>query len=162
MMTDAARKPSTTPFVRRAGAADLPACAAIINDYMDNTPWLQRVTDRQTIERMFAPDLLDRRIIFVAEEDGGVIGYMSMDHDAGFIHGLYLRPWACGGGLGKTLLDAAKHARPQGFDLEVFEPNTDALRFYLREGLVEVPEGRREVSEEGVPTLRLRWRGEQQ
>ncbi|MCZ4290282.1 GNAT family N-acetyltransferase [Hoeflea alexandrii] len=161
-MSSALRPAFDTPSVRRATVEDLPACAAIINDYMDDTFWLQRVTDRRTIERMFAADLLDRRIIFVAEEDSGIIGYMSMDHNAGFIHGLYLRPWACGHGLGKTLLDAAKNARPQGFELEVFEPNTDALRFYMREGLVEVPGGRREVSEEGIPTLRLRWQGSAQ
>ena len=159
MMNSAARKSPAMPGVRRAAAYDLPACAAIINDYMDDTEWLPRTTDRKSIEAMFVPALLDRRIIFVAENDGAIAGYLSMDEEAGFIHALYLRPHAQGKGLGKALLDAAKDARPNGFELTVFEPNVDALRFYIREGLVEVPEGRNDDTEEGVPTLLMRWQG---
>ncbi len=159
MMSSAARQVLDTPPVRRATAGDLPACAAIINDYMDAIDWLPRVIERQAIDEMYAPALLDKRIIFVAEANGGVAGYLSMDHDAGFIHAIYLRPQARGNGLGKALLDAAKEARPQGFDLTVFEPNTGALRFYRREGLVEVPEGRDDKTPEGVPTLLMRWQG---
>ena len=43
--------------------------------------------------------------------------------------------------------------------LTVFEPNVDAKRFYEREGFREVPEGRRDDTEEGVPILLMRWRG---
>lgn len=159
MMNSAARKATALPVVRRAAAPDLSACAAIINDYMDATDWLPRTVDRKTIEEMFAPALLNKRTIFVAEDGDAIIGYLSMDHEAGFIHALYLRPHAQNMGLGKALLDAAKDARPQGFELTVFEPNADAMRFYLREGLVEVPEGRKDDTEEGVPTVLMRWQG---
>ncbi|WP_161784951.1 GNAT family N-acetyltransferase [Hoeflea sp. BAL378] len=158
-MNRAARKAAALPVVRRAAAQDLPACAAIINDYMDATDWLPRTIDRKAIEEMFAPELLNKRTILVAEDGDAIIGYLSMDHQAGFIHALYLRPHAQGKGLGKALLDAAKDARPQGFELTVFEPNAEAMRFYIREGLVEVPEGRNDKTPEGVPTLLMRWQG---
>ncbi|MBC7283334.1 GNAT family N-acetyltransferase [Hoeflea sp.] len=160
MMNSAARKACDTVGVRRATVPDLPACAAIINDYMDAaTDWLPRVIDHDAIRDMYSPALLDKRTIFVAEDEDAIIGYLSMDHQAGFIHALYLRPHAQGKGLGKALLDAAKEARPQGFELTVFEPNADASRFYHREGLVEVPESRNDKTPEGVPTLLMRWQG---
>ncbi|OCW59211.1 hypothetical protein AWJ14_09125 [Hoeflea olei] len=147
------------PVIRPAEAGDLAACAAIINAYIDATPWLPRTASREAIEDMFGPDLLDRRAVFVAEAGDGVAGYLSMDPEAGFIHALYLKPGHRGQGLGKALLDAAKHARPQGYELTVFEPNTEAQRFYRREGMIEVPEGRTADTEEGVPTLLMRWPG---
>ena len=147
------------PQIRRAAAPDLQACAAIINDYMDSTAWLPRVIDHQAIETLYSPELLDKRIIFVADDNGEVNGYLSMDHQAGFIHAIYVRPNARGLGLGKALLDAAKQTRPQGFDLTVFEPNTNAMRFYIREGLFEIPDGRKDDTTEGVPTLLMRWQG---
>jgi GNAT superfamily N-acetyltransferase len=159
MTSSAAAMTSKTIEIRRAGATDLDSCAAIINDYMDFTDWLPRAISRQAIAEMYSPALLDKRIIFVAEYDGEVTGYLSMDHRAGFIHAIYLRPHARGAGLGKALLNAAKQARPQGFELTVFEPNSDALRFYIREGLVEVPQGRKDDTPEGVPTLLMRWQG---
>lgn len=159
MMNNAARPALTRPLIRPAQAPDLPSCATIINDYIDATSWLPRTVDRKALEAMFVPALLDRRTIFVAENDGDILGYLSMDEEAGFIHALYVRPAARGEGLGKALLDAAKQARPRGFELTVFEPNTDALRFYAREGLVEVPDGRDDHTDEGVPTLLMRWQG---
>ena len=162
MMNSAVHPAPAMSHIRRATTADLPACAAIINDYMDDTPWLPRVIDHQAIVEMYSPALLDKRIIFVAEDNGEIAGYLSMDHKAGFIHAIYLRSDARGRGLGKALLDAAKEARRGGFELTVFEPNLNALRFYVREGLVEVPEGRNPDTPEGVPTLLMRWQGDAQ
>ena len=159
MMNRAPRHALTRPEVRQGQVPDLPSCAAILNDYIDATAWMPRVLDRQAIADMYSPALLEKRIIFVAEEGGEIIGYLSMDHEAGFVHALYVHPAARGEGLGRALLDAARQARPQGFELTVFEPNADALRFYIREGLVEVPDGRKTDTNEGVPTLLMRWQG---
>ncbi len=100
--------------------------------------------------------MLDQRTILVAEADGGIVGYLSLGQD-GFMPALYLAPPARGRGLGTALLDQAKALRPEGIELTVFEPNIDAQRFYAREGFHEVPGGRVTDTEEGVPTLRLRW-----
>lgn len=144
--------------IRPATTADLSDCAAIINDYIDDTPWLPRTLDRAATEALFSPELLDKRAIFVAERERVIVGYLSLDGEAGFVHALYLRPDARGHGLGTAMLDAAKKTHPQDLELTIFEPNRRAYGFYLREGFVEVPEGRNDDTEEGVPTLLMRWK----
>lgn len=144
--------------IREAVAADLPACAAIVNDYLDEVTWLPRTVSRAEIAAMFVPEILTRRVILLAEGPDGVAGYLSMAPE-GMIPGLYLAPAARGQGAGAQLIAAAKARRPAGLELNVFEPNLDARRFYARQGFVEVPEGRDDATEEGVPTLRLRWSG---
>jgi GNAT superfamily N-acetyltransferase len=146
------------PVVREATVADLPGCAAVANAWIDATPWLPRVHSHDAIEAMFEPSLLDRRTIFVAETDGAVAGYLSLSPE-GLVAALYLAPDARGQGVGKALMDRAKACHPNGLELTVFEPNVDARRFYAREGFESLPDGRETDTEEGVPTLRLRWKG---
>lgn len=146
------------PFVRPATVADLPRCAAIINDYIDATEWLPRTATRENIAAMFNPQLLAKRTLLVAELGDTVVGYLSLDATAGFVHALYLSPEARSQGIGSLLLDAARSHAPDRMELTVFEPNRAARRFYEREGFVEVPERRKDDTEEGVPTLLMRWR----
>ena len=55
-------------------------------------------------------------------------------------------------------MDEVKSRCPDRIELTVFEPNDDARRFSVREGFVEVPEGRTDDTDEGVPVLLMRWR----
>lgn len=146
---------TTEPVIRAAVAADLPACAAIINDYIDATGWLPRTASQEEIAANFEPGLLDRRTVMVAERDDIVVGYMTMS-PGGMIPALYLTPSARGQGIGKALLDRAKVSSHGVLNLTVFEPNHAARCFYEREGFAEVPEGRK-VEEEGIPILLMRW-----
>ena len=146
--------------VRPAAVGDLLACAAIINDYIDATEWLPRTITREQIEAAFAPDALTRRRIWVADCGGTIEGYASLDPAENFLHALYLRPQIQRRGVGKALLNEVKAACPAGFTLKAWEPNADAMRFYKREGLVEVPEGLDTATEEGVPTHLFRWEGQ--
>lgn len=149
-------------WIREAGVADLPACAAIVNDYLDEVAWLPRVKSREEIAALFTPKALANRTIFlaVADADPGekVEGYLSLAPE-GFVAAIYLTPAARRQGAGAALMAAAKARHPGGLELSVFEPNRAAQRFYAREGFVEVPGGRDDATEEGVPTLRLRWNG---
>jgi len=154
MRNSAAIAPAA-PVIRRAGLADLPACAAIINDYVDATLWLPRTHSRETIEGFFTAELLEKRAVWLAELDGEIVGYMSSA--GGFVYALYLAPQARGLGIGPMLIERARAASPGRIELTVFEPNLDARRFYEREGFVEVPEGRKEDTDEGIPTLLMRW-----
>jgi ribosomal protein S18 acetylase RimI-like enzyme len=84
--------------------------------------------------------------VFVAEEDGRVIGFASFgpsrDGDAGpevgEIPAIYVDPSAVGAGVGRALLDAAIEAlREAGYrraTLWVLEANAHARRFYERAG----------------------------
>ncbi len=144
--------------IRRAGVEDLAACAAIINEVIDETDWLPRLQSPKDIAGMFVPGILQIRTIFIAEFKEQVIGYLSATPE-GNVPGFYLTRHARGRGIGKALLGEAKAAFPAGLQLPVFEPNAGARRFYAREGFVELPGGRDEATEEGVPTLLLEWRG---
>jgi ribosomal protein S18 acetylase RimI-like enzyme len=158
MMTEAARNYEDMPLIRAATVDDLPACAEIINDYIDATAWLPRTKSRAEIAGFFAPELLTSRIVLVAEIDGEVGAYLSMSRE-GWVYGLYLAPHARSRGIGRMLIDRAKAVQPTQLELTVFEPNVDARRFYEREGFREVPERRDEDTDEGIPTLLMRWRG---
>jgi putative acetyltransferase len=158
MMNKAIRKHDGGLTLRYATTADLPVCADIINDYIDATEWLPRTIDHAAVEALFVPSLLETRTLFVVEEHGKITGYLSMSND-GFVPALYLRPGARGRGLGKRLLDAAKAAHPDGLELTVFEHNIDALRFYQREGFQEDFTRRDNATEEGIPTMWMRWPG---
>ena len=142
--------------IRPATAADLPVCARIVNDYIDETEWLPRTKPREEIAAIFTPELLESRTILVAEASGEIVAYLSMSN--GWVAAVYLVPHVRGSGIGKMLIDRAKLECPQGLELTVFEPNGDAKRFYEREGFHEVPERRDDNTEEGVPTLLMRWR----
>ena len=143
-------------LIRPATADDLPACAAIINGYIDATDWLPRTISREEIADAFSPGLLTKRRVLVAEDGGQVVGYLTMGDD-GVVPAIYLAPQARGQGIGTALIDHAKEVSPGHIELTVFEPNRRAQRFYLREGFVPVPGGRDQDTPEGVPTLRLRW-----
>jgi putative acetyltransferase len=157
MRIEAAIAFDPTRLIRPATAADLPACAAIINDYIDATDWLPRIHPRETLAGFFSPELLERRKVYVAELDGQVVGYMTMS-PKGLIPALYLAPSARGQGIGKALIDRAKAESPHQVELTMFQANHDARRFYEREGFREVPEGRKDDAEEGIPILLMRWR----
>ena len=146
-------------LIRRATPADLPACAKIVNDYVDQTDWLPRMMSHSDIGAMFSADMLKTRYFLVAEEGGVIGGYLSMNEELGIVPGLYISPDLRGQGVGKALMDAAKQRRPGGLKLTVFEPNIRAKDFYEREGFVEVSEERSDDTAEGVPTLMMRWEG---
>jgi len=150
----------TDVTIREAVENDLAACAKIINDYIDETDWLPRTLSRNEMQGVFTPDMLASRYFLVAEKDGVIGGYLSMDVENGKIPGLYLaRRFRCGG-TGKALIERAKRKCPQGLSLTVFEPNQHAKRFYEREGFVEIAEQRSDETPEGVPVLTMRWNGE--
>ncbi|MBU3029811.1 GNAT family N-acetyltransferase [Paracoccus marinaquae] len=148
----------TEALIREAGPEDLPACAAILNAYIDATDWLPRSHPHEVIAAMFSPRLLQTRRVFVAEQDGAVVGYVTLNPQARFLPALYLSPADRGRGLGKTLLDAVKAVSPAGFSLTVWQPNRDARRFYLREGLSVIGEG---TDDDGLPVWNMTWSGQE-
>ncbi len=142
--------------LRPAGAADADACAAIFNAWVDATPWMPRVHPAEDVVRHHREHVFATCAVTVAEERGGVVGYLAVDGE-GFVAGLYLAPGARRRGIGAALLAAAKAARPEGLTLWAFAANEGARRFYAREGFVEA--GRTDgENEEGLPDRLLTWR----
>lgn len=136
--------------VRRATQDDAPASAAILNDWIDATPWMPRVHSREAIAGMIADGLPIREFYVVGDP---VAGYLSLNAEAAHVVALYTaRP---GEGLGRILMDEAKRGRDY-LQLWTHEPNLDAQRFYVREGFAVVE--RKETGADGLPELRMEWR----
>lgn len=118
-------------------------------------PWLPVLhTDAETREWV-ASIVLPNQDVWVAEADGEVVGYVSLEGDE--LNDLYVRPGWQGQGIGGTMLAKAKSISPGELALWAFQRNTGARRFYERHGfaLVELTDGT--GNEEREPDARYRW-----
>lgn len=147
-------------MIRPAQPTDAGAVAAILSQFIDTTDWMPRLYSRAE-ELSFAGVMVDRGWVHVAEPAGqgaGVAGFLAID--AGFVHALYVACAQRGQGVGLRLLDHAK-AQAARLELNTFQANTGAQRFYTREGFREVGRGDGRglgsVNDEGLPDIRLIW-----
>lgn len=98
-------------------------------------------------------ELVPRAAIIVAEQDGGLAGFVTID-SSGYLDQLVVAPSQWGSGLAAALVDEAKRRSPQGVTLKVNADNFRAIAFYRRNGFVETGE---EVNASGRPVLNLAW-----
>lgn len=140
-----------TFHIRSGHHKDVGPCVKILTDWVDELTWAGEDDDHDTIvaiwTRIFATEH-----VWVAENQGHIIGFCSRGNDN--ISGLHVTQEARNQGLGKCLLDHAKKDR-SWITVWAYELNVDALRFYKREGLVEVS---REVEEgSNLIDIEHRW-----
>ncbi len=125
---------------------DASSCAAI----MHASPlWVRYgITTLEAARRALGDMLAGTRLGFVAEDAGGVIGFVVYTVEGTFVHSGYVRavavaPDAQRRGVGGRLMDAAEAAilgRGPNVFLLVSAWNTDAQRFYERRGYRRVGE----------------------
>jgi len=137
--------------IRRASADDIPAMAAVVNAWIDGTPWMPRTHSEDEIKG-FIRDAFPVRDMWVTGDP--VDGYMSLDVETAKIGALYLM--RTGAGIGRAMVDIAKEGRDFVW-LSTHKPNVAAQRFYAREGFVPVAEIRAEPPET-VSEIRMEWR----
>lgn len=146
-------------MLRPARSFDAAACAAIVNDWIDSTPWLPRVHAPGEVAWTFREGVFRSHDVTVAEVGREVTGFLALDPGAGVVTALYVDARGRGRGIGASLLRRAKAGRKR-LSLWTFEANTDARRFYARQGFHE---GRRSIANpEGLPDIELVWTGEPQ
>ena len=136
--------------IRRATAADAPACAAIVERWLASLDWMPDPPSREALEAAMREGFPARKA-WVAGEP--VAGYLSLDAEASHIRGFYVaRP---GEGVGRALLGHVKAGRDR-LTLNSHALNQAAHRFYEREGFRivarDLPGG------DGVPEIRMEWR----
>ena len=131
--------------------SDAPACAAILNAWIDGTDWMPRVHPPEDVMRHYHETVFAKREVWVVGHP--VRAYLSLDEE-NYVTSLYsAEP---GAGLGKRLIDHAKGLRDR-LRLWTFVANTRARAFYQREGFVEVERSDGD-NEEGLPDVRYEWR----
>ncbi len=106
--------------------------AAIVNAWIDATPWMERDLPPAQIEALISDGMALREIWVICTP---VAGYIPIEVEIAHIWGFYCA--RTGQGLGKRLLDQAKQGR-DFLSLNTHLPNLGAQRFYVREGFQAV------------------------
>jgi ribosomal protein S18 acetylase RimI-like enzyme len=143
--------------IRAATPEDADAIAEVFIASFATLSFLPRLhTNAETID-FIANKVLREQEVLVAEQNGGIVGFVAMAH-GNFLEHLYVHPDSQGRGVGSVLLMRAKQRMPNGFRLWLFQQNTQARRFYERHGLraIEFTEGT--GNEEQMPDALYEWR----
>jgi N-acetylglutamate synthase-like GNAT family acetyltransferase len=123
--------------VRRARADELDACADLYVRVLSETfTWVPPDRHKREDFLRAARD----EVVYVAEEDGRIVGLAGFYRPQNFLHSLYVAER--GRGVGKALLDHVSAAADGPLSLKVQLPNRRAQAFYAREGFACVEQGR--------------------
>ncbi len=115
-------------------------------DFVARLPWWR--------ER-WRGELVPAAAIVVADRDGALIGFVTID-PTGYLDQLVVGPEHWGVGLADALVDEAKRLSPERVTLKVNANNFRAIRFYERNGFVDVGEDANPGSRRKV--RRMAWR----
>jgi putative acetyltransferase len=101
-------------------------------------------------------ELVPQAKIVVAEMDGVMEGFVTVDPKNGYLDQIVVAPEFWGSNIAVMLLDAGKRISPALLELLVNKDNERAIAFYEKNGFVYVGEDVNPVS--GRPVNRMRWR----
>ncbi|MBI2253760.1 MAG: GNAT family N-acetyltransferase [Proteobacteria bacterium] len=141
-----------TVTVRRAEAADQPACACIFIETVTAT-FANEPAEGKTATA-YADSIIGEEQ-WVALIDGKIVGYISVYWPTNFIHSLYIQPAWQGRGAGRALLAEVRKLVKGDLELKTDKANERAFAIYRRLGWRVVGEGMAATG----PWWRLRWAG---
>jgi putative acetyltransferase len=101
-------------------------------------------------------ELVPQTKITVAEMDGVLEGFVTVDPKTGYLDQIVVAPEFWGSNVAVMLLDAGKRISPALLELLVNQDNARAIAFYEKNGFVYAGEDVNPVS--GRPVNRMRWR----
>ena len=117
-------------------------------DFAARVPWWR--------ER-WRKELVPVATITLAEREGAIIGFVTVDRKSRYLDQFVVAPEAWGSDVAKALMDEAKRQSPTGLDLLVNKDNARAIRFYEKHGFAYAGEDKNPVS--GIAVNRMTWRG---
>jgi putative acetyltransferase len=101
-------------------------------------------------------ELLPAAEVVIAEADGAMIGFVTIDPRTFYLDQLVVAPEHWRSGIGAALIAEAKRISPAGLDLDVNTDNARAIAFYLKHGFAIGGAGVNPIS--GKPVHRMSWR----
>jgi len=101
-------------------------------------------------------ELVPQTKIVVAEMDGVIEGFVTIDPKTGYLDQIVVAPEFWGSNVAAMLLDEAKRISPARIELLVNKDNHRAIAFYEKHGFVPAGDDVNPVS--GRPVNRMRWR----
>ncbi len=143
--------------LRRYDAGDEAAAIALwLRSWHAAYPQLNFAARLDWWRQRWRTELVPAAEIVIAETDGELIGFVTIDPRTLYLDQLVVAPQHWGSSVAAALIAEAKHLSPAGLDLDVNTDNARAIRFYGREGFVVSGEGVNPVS--GKPVHRMTWR----
>jgi putative acetyltransferase len=101
-------------------------------------------------------ELVPQAIVTIAESDGHMLGFITVDPETGYLDQIVVAPEAWGTNVGSLLLSEAKRISPRGLDLHVNTDNARAIHFYEKQGFIVTGEDINPRS--GAPVHKMSWR----
>jgi putative acetyltransferase len=101
-------------------------------------------------------ELVPSTLITVAESNGLLVGFVTVDPKTMYLDQIVVAPEAWGAKIADALLAQAKRLSPAGLDLAVNADNGRALRFYEKQGFVVT--GTDDNPRSGAPIRKMSWR----
>jgi putative acetyltransferase len=141
--------------IRRANANDVDAIAALFTRSFGTLEFLPKLHTAEE-DREHLAGVVAEQDVWVAEEDGRVVGFLALKGDVGTF--FYVDPSAQDEGHGSRLFSEAQRARPSGFEFWVFQANERARGFYERRGCVAVEFTDGSGNDEKTPDVRYEWK----
>jgi len=143
--------------LRQARTEDTPAiCDVFAASRAAGLPFLL-VVHGPDEDLVFFGGLVERGWTTVAEDDGAIVGFLVLSESR--VEHLYVHPDHWRRGIGSLLLHTAQAARPQGFDLWVFQRNSASIAFYEHHGMHIADTTGGEDNEEREPDALMVWLG---
>ena len=149
----------TTPSVtlRRYSEADESAAIELWQrTWQQHYPHLDFAKRVSWWRERWRQELVPSSTISIAERDGHMIGFVTVDPKSGYLDQIVVAPEAWGSDVADGLMDEARRISPTGLDLKVNADNARAIHFYEKQGFVDVGETVNEIS--GAPVRLMRWR----
>jgi len=100
-------------------------------------------------------ELVPSAVITIAERDGAMLGFVTVDPHSGYLDQIVVAPETWGSRLAAALVDEAKRIAPGGLELLVNQDNARAIRFYEKHGFVIT--GAEVNPRSGAPLHRMSW-----
>jgi putative acetyltransferase len=143
--------------LRRYDARDEDAAIALwLRTWQAAYPALDFVERLDWWRARWRDELLPSAEIVVAEADGDIIGFVTVDPQTLYLDQIVVAPERWRAGIGAALIDEAKRLSPGGLDLDVNTDNARAIGFYGTQGFSIGGAGVNPIS--GKPVHRMRWR----
>ena len=101
-------------------------------------------------------ELVPKAKVVIAEMDGVMEGFVTVDPTNGYLDQLVVAPEFWGSNVAALLLDEAKRLSPARIDLLVNKENARAIAFYEKHGFALAGDDVNPVS--GRPVFRMQWR----
>lgn len=139
--------------LRRAVSQDAAACAAILRDWIDQTPWFPS-THPPAADIGFISQKITADEVTVSLHNGEITGFLARDQD--YLSCLYVAQTHRRAGIGQRLLQNAQR-QTNRLALWTFVANTGAQIFYLRHGFTEAQRTDGADNEEHLPDIEYIW-----